>query len=94
VELEGLTRSGAHRRRGLTMQRNKVYAVTVIAAVAQELGIDEDLLHDISIGMEPEDGVIMVYGIGKDSVMAFTDDGVEELKNLLESYRRDPDLFR
>lgn len=78
----------------MTTQRNKVYAVTVIAAVAQELGVDEDLLHDLSIGMEPEDGVIMVYGLGEDSVTAFTDEGVEELKNLLESYRRDPQLFR
>jgi hypothetical protein len=37
------------------MQRNKVYSVTVIAAVAQQLGVDEELLHDISIGLEPED---------------------------------------
>jgi hypothetical protein len=35
--------------------------------------------------MEPEDGVIMIYGLGGDSVIAFTDDGVEELKNLLET---------
>ena len=68
--------------------------VTVITAVAQELGVDEAILHDISIGMEPEDGVIMVYGLGEDSITAFTDEGVDELKNLLESYRRDPDLFR
>ena len=71
------------------MQRNKVYAVTVIAAVAQELGVDEDLLHDLSIGMEPEDGVIKVYGLGEDSVMAFTDEGVEELKNMLEAHKQD-----
>lgn len=75
------------------MQRNKVYAVTVIAAVAKELDVDEDLLHEISIDMEPEDGVIWVYGIGEDAIMAFTDDGVEELKNLLEMHRQDPDLF-
>ena len=78
----------------MTTQRNKVYSVTVITAVAQELGVDEAILHDISIGMEPEDGVIMVYGLGEDSITAFTDEGVDELKNLLESYRRDPDLFR
>jgi hypothetical protein len=76
------------------LQRNKVYSVTVIATVAQELGVDEDLLHDLSIGMEPEDGVIMVYGIGEDPVPAFTDEGVDELKNLLESYRQNPDRFR
>lgn len=78
----------------MTTQRNKVYAVTVIAAVAQELGVDEDLLQDIAIGMEPEDGVIRVYGLDEDAITAFTDEGVEELKNLLESYRRDPQLLR
>jgi hypothetical protein len=75
------------------MQRNKVYAVTVIAAVAEQLGVDEDLLHEISVGLEPEDGVIWVYGIGDDAIKAFTEDGVEELKTLLEMHREDPDLF-
>ena len=75
------------------MQRNKVHAVTVIAAVAQELGVDEDLLHEISVGLDTEDGVIWVYGIGEDAIMAFTEDGVEELKNLLEMRRENPGLF-
>ena len=75
------------------MQRNKVHAVTVIAAVAQEIGVDEDLLHEISIGLDTEDGVIWVYGIGEDAIMAFTEDGVEELKNLLEMRRENPGLF-
>jgi hypothetical protein len=76
------------------MQRNKVYSVTVISAVAEQLSVDEDLLHEISIGMEPEDGVIIVYGIGEDGIMAFTDEGVEELKNLLEMHRENPNLFK
>jgi hypothetical protein len=75
------------------MQRNKVYAVTVIAVVAKELDVDEDLLQEISINMEPEDGIIWVYGIGEDAIMAFTEDGVEELKNLLEMRRENPALF-
>jgi hypothetical protein len=75
------------------MQRNKVHAVTVIAAVAQELGVDEDLLHEISIGLDTEDGVIWVYGIGEDAIVALTEDGVEELKNLLEMRRENPGLF-
>ncbi|WP_216856835.1 hypothetical protein, partial [Acidisoma sp. S159] len=70
-----------------------VHAVTVIAAVAQELGVDEDLLHEISNGLDTEDGVIWVYGIGEDAIMAFTEDGVEELKNLLEMRRENPGLF-
>lgn len=69
------------------MQRNKVFSVTTIAAVARQLGVDEDLLHEISVGMEPEDGLIMVRGLGDDCIVAFTDDGVDELKNLLVMHR-------
>jgi hypothetical protein len=93
LELENLAQRGIHRGRRLNTQRNKVHAVTVIAAVAQELGVDEDLLHEISIGLDTEDGVIWVYGIGEDAIMAFTEDGVEELKNLLEMRRENPGLF-
>jgi hypothetical protein len=88
-----VARREQHRGRRLNMQRNKVYAVTVIAAVAKQLGVDEDLLHEMSVGLEPEDGVIWVYGINEDAIKAFTEDGIEELKNLLEMYRQDPDLF-
>ncbi len=76
------------------MQRNKVYAVTVIAAVAQQLGVDEDLLHEISDGLEPEDGVIRVLGLGEDSIIAFTREGVDELKNLIAMRSERPDLFK
>ena len=75
------------------MQRNKVYSVTVISAVAQELGVDEDLLHELSIGLETEDGLIRVYGIGENSIMAFTDHGIDELKTLLEMHRENSDLL-
>ena len=91
--MEDVARRELHRGRRLNMQRNKVYAVTVIAAVAKELGVDEDLLHEMSVGLEPEDGVIWVYGIGEDAIMAFTNEGVDELKNLLEMHRQDPNLF-
>ncbi len=76
------------------MQRNKVYAVTVISAVAQQLGVEKEILDEISIGMEPEDGVIRVYGLGEDRILAFTDEGIEELKNLLEMRREDMELSR
>lgn len=42
------------------MQLNKVHSITVISAVALELGVEEELLHEISIGMEPEDGILWV----------------------------------
>ncbi len=76
------------------MQRNKVYAVTVISAVAAQLGVEEDLLHELSIGLEPEDGLIRIYGMGDDSILAFTDEGIDELKNLLEMYRENPELLK
>ena len=65
--------------------------VSSIARVAVILGEDEDLLHDISIEMEPEDGVIHVYGIGygigDDYTPAFTDFGIENLRELLQIHR-------
>lgn len=96
MELEGIARTSLHRN-DLTMQRNKVYSVTVISAVAQQLGVEEDLLHEISIGMEPEDGVIRVCGLSDDndiSIRAFTDDGIDELKNLLEMHRESSDPIK
>ena len=49
-----------------------ISSVFTISYVANLLGEDEDWLHDLSIGMEPEDGSLWVYGIGEDGVPAFT----------------------
>ncbi|MCK1735683.1 hypothetical protein IVA79_17295 [Bradyrhizobium sp. 138] len=51
------------------MHVNKVHAVFTIARVAKDLGEDEDWLWDVANGMDTEDGVIWVYGIGDDQVM-------------------------
>jgi hypothetical protein len=59
-----------------------ITAVFTLAAVAQTLGLSEDLLHDLSIGMEPEDGCIAVYGPGDAYTPAFTRDAIEYLKLL------------
>jgi hypothetical protein len=94
MELEGFAGRGCHRGRRMSSQRNKVYSVTTIDQVAKDLGVDVDLLHDITLGLEPEDGVIWVYGLlANDAVMAFTDEGIEEIKNLLEIYRNNPKAF-
>ncbi len=78
------------RRHGcLTVQLNKVHQVKTIARVAQELGEDEDWLSDIAIEMEPEDGLIWVYAIDDDGIMAFTDFGIENLQGLI-AIHRDP----
>lgn len=70
------------------MQRNKVHHVQTVARVAKDLGVDEDLIHKLTFGLEPEDGVIWVYGIDdEDGVLAFTDEGVEEVQFLLREHR-------
>jgi hypothetical protein len=94
MELEGFAGRGCHRGRRMSSQRNKVYSVTTIDQVAKDLSVDVDLLHDITLGMDREDGVIWVYGLlAEDAVMAFTDDGIKEINHLLEIYREDPEAF-
>ena len=57
------------------MQRNKVHHVYTVGSVAKRLGVNESLILDLTVGLEPEDGVIWVYGI-------------DEVRLLLEEYRR------
>jgi hypothetical protein len=61
--------------------------VFTIARVAEMLGEDEDLLHEICGEMEPEDGHIWVVGLGGDETPAFTSDGVENLKDLVAMHK-------
>lgn len=65
------------------MQLNKVYAVKTVDRVAAELGETVDRLHDLAIGLEPEDGIIWVYGIAEVEILAFTPFGVENLLELI-----------
>ena len=64
------------------MHINKVHHVTTINSVAEDFAVDEDWLHDVAIEMEIEDGVIWVYGLRDDGILAFTDDGIEQLREL------------
>ena len=41
------------------MQRNKVHHVYTVGSVAKRLGVDEDLIHELTVGMAPEDGVMV-----------------------------------
>jgi hypothetical protein len=76
------------------MHVNKVHHVTTINRVAAELGENEDWLSDVASEMEIEDGRIWVYGVGEDGVMAFTDFGIGNLKDLVRMYKDDPDLLK
>jgi len=60
-----------------------ISAVFTIGYVANQLGEDEDWLHDLSIDMFPEDGCLWVYGVGEDGVPAFTRDGIENLRQII-----------
>ena len=42
-----------------------ISSVFTLARVAEMLQEDEDFLHEIVIEMEPEDGVISVYGVAR-----------------------------
>ncbi|TIT17360.1 MAG: hypothetical protein E5W70_32210 [Mesorhizobium sp.] len=71
------------------MQRNKVHHIYTVEGVARDLGVSEALVQELTLGLEPQDGVIWVYGaIDDDGIFAFTDEGVEEAKLLLEEYHR------
>ncbi len=72
------------------MHVNKVDHVTTIDQVAADLGASVDRLHDLALGMDAEDGVIWVRGLGEDDVMAFTDFGIENLIALIKIHQDDP----
>jgi hypothetical protein len=68
--------------------------VFTITRVAEMLGEDEDLLQEISIDMDPEDGRLTVLGPGEESITAFTPYGVDNLTELVKMVKADPDLLR
>jgi hypothetical protein len=64
-----------------------ISAVFTIGYVANLLGEDEDWLHELSINMDPEDGCLWVYGVGEDGVIAFTRDGIDNLRQIIADER-------
>jgi hypothetical protein len=43
--------------------------------------------------LDTEDGQLWVIGVGEDGVMAFTDDGIDNLKNLIAIHKDDPSII-
>ena len=76
------------------MHVNKIYHVKTINLVAKDLGESEDWLFDVANEMDIEDGVIWVYGLGDDGVMAFTDFGIETSSISIKIYKDDPTLLK
>ena len=68
--------------------------VFTITRVAEMLGEDEDLLQEICIEMDPEDGCLTVLGLGEETITAFTRLGVDNLAELVNIYKADPGLLR
>ena len=55
--------------------------------VAEILGEDVEWLSDIAIELEPEHGCLTVFGPGEQWFYALTEDGVENLKELIQIHR-------
>ena len=62
--------------------------VFTIDYVAKMLSEDVEWLHELQIDMEPEDGCLWVHGVGEDGVPAFTEYGIEYLKETIAIERR------
>ncbi len=63
------------------------YACT-IARLAEMLGQDEDLLADLAIDLEPEDGCLWIHDTDDRSTLAFAAQGVDSVRELLADPKR------
>lgn len=61
--------------------------------VAEMLGEDEEWLFEVAEEMDPEVGQLWVVGVGEDGVMAFTEDGIENLKELIVIHKEGPSII-
>lgn len=64
-----------------------ISAIFTISYVANLLGEDENWLSDLSVDLLPEDGCLWLYGVGEHDVLAFTDDGIECLYQIVADKR-------
>ena len=62
--------------------------VFTIARVALMLGKDEDLLSDLAMQLEPEDGRLWIYDTDDHEKLGFTERGIESLKELILDQKR------
>jgi hypothetical protein len=76
----------AARSRRLTLAAPS-HAITILRA-AEILGEDEDLLWDKATDMQPEHGCLWVYDTTDQQTVAFTNAGMESLREMLPEYKR------
>jgi hypothetical protein len=62
--------------------------VFTLACVAKRLGEDEETLADLAMNLDPEDGRLWVMNDTEDGTLAFTEFGIENLKELLADLKR------
>jgi len=65
-----------------------IASVFTIARVAKMLGEDEDRIQALALYMEPEDGRLSIYDTSEENIIAFTHDGVENLRQLIIDTKR------
>ena len=59
-----------------------------IARAAELLGEDEELLWEVAMELEPEDGCLWIHGIDDQQTLAFTPRGMESLRELIPDLKR------
>jgi hypothetical protein len=62
-----------------------------LARTAEILDEDEEWLHELSIDMFAEDGCVTIYGVNEDSITAFSDFGIENLRETILELRSSRD---
>lgn len=61
--------------------------VYTLPLAAEMLGEDAELLWEVYIDMEPEDGCLWVYGPDDQQIPAFTDFGLESLTGVIREHK-------
>jgi hypothetical protein len=61
--------------------------VYTLPLAAEMLGEDAELLWEVYVDMEPEDGCLWVYGSDEQQVPAFTDFGIESLADFIREHK-------
>lgn len=64
-----------------------ITSVYTLPLAAEMLGEDAELLWEVYVDMEPEDGCLWVYGPDDHQIPAFTDFGLESLADFIREHK-------
>jgi hypothetical protein len=85
--------AAASRRERMLRSSSMVHVGEPGQRIATMLGEDEDWLYEISIELDPEDGRLTVLGLGEEGTTAFTRFGIDNLAELVQIYKANPNLL-